>query len=251
MLYQLPKPAIIAHRGASLYAPENTLPAFQLAILQGADAIELDVKLSADGQVVVIHDQTIDRIIGEHGRVGELSLEVLKSLDAGSHFDIAFQGSQIPTLAEVLDNIGQRSFLNIELTNYDKITDNLPEKVADLINNHNLRHRILLSSFNPIALIRIYRLLPEVPIGLLSLPGKGGAWARSFIGKLIPYSSLHCKQTDVTTELVNRTQAKGKKLFVYTVNREEDIYRMFTMGVDGIFTDDPILAKQIFGVSNY
>jgi glycerophosphoryl diester phosphodiesterase len=67
MLYQLPKPPVIAHRGASLYAPENTLPAFQLAILQGADAIELDVKLSADGQVVVIHDQTIDPTTGEHG----------------------------------------------------------------------------------------------------------------------------------------------------------------------------------------
>ena len=251
MLNQLPKPAIIAHRGASLYAPENTLPAFQLAILQGADAIELDVKLSADGQVVVIHDQTIDRTTREHGRVRELSIEVLQSLDAGSHFDIVFQGAQIPTLAEVLANIGQRSFLNIELTNYDKITDNLPEKVADLIDNHNLRHRILLSSFNPIALVRIYRLLREVPIGLLSLPGKSGAWARSFIGKLIPYSSLHCEQSDVTTKLVGRTQAIGKKLFVYTVNREEDIYRMFTMGVDGIFTDDPILAKKIFGVSNY
>jgi glycerophosphoryl diester phosphodiesterase len=251
MLYKLPKPAIIAHRGASLYAPENTLPAFQLAILQGADAIELDVKLSADGQVVVIHDQTIDRTTGEHGRVRELSLEVLQSLDAGSHFDIVFQGAQIPTLAEVFDNIGQRSFLNIELTNYDKITDNLPEKVADLINSHNLRHRILLSSSNPIALVRIYHLLREVPIGLLTLPGKGGAWARSFIGKLIPYSSLHCDQSDVTTKLVSRTQAIGKKLFAYTVNREEDIYRMFTMGVDGIFTGDPILAKQIFGVSNY
>jgi len=251
MLDQLPKPAIIAHRGASLYAPENTLHAFNLAILQGADAIELDVKLSADGQVVVIHDETINRTTGEHGRVRELSLEVLQSLDAGSHFDISFQGAQIPSLAEVLDNIGQRSILNIELTNYDKITDNLPEKVADLINSHNLRHRTLLSSFNPIALVRIYRLLREVPIGLLSLSGKGGAWARSFIGKLIPYSSLHCEQSDVTTKLVSRTQAIGKKLFVYTVNREEDIYRMCTMGVDGIFTDDPILAKQIFGVSNY
>ena len=251
MLYQLPKPAIIAHRGASLYAPENTLPAFQLAILQGADAIELDVKLSADGQVVVIHDQTIDRTTGENGRVRELSLEVLRSLDAGSHFDISFQGAQIPTLVEVLDIISQRSFLNIELTNYDKITDNLPEKVAYLINRHNLKRRILFSSFNPIALVRIHRLLPEVPIGLLSLPGKGGAWARSCIGKLIPYSSLHCEQSDVTTKLVSRTQAKGKKLFVYTVNREEDIYRMFTIGVDGIFTDDPTLAKQIFRVSNY
>ena len=122
----------------------------------------------------------------------ELSLEVLQSLDAGSHFDISFQGAQIPTLVEVLDIISQRSFLNIELTNYDRITDNLPEKVADLINNHNQRHRILFSSFNPIALVRIYRLLPEIPIGLLSLPGKSGAWARSFIGRLIPYSSLHC-----------------------------------------------------------
>src|SRR5512139_2686581 len=94
----LPRPTIFAHRGASAYAPENTLAAFQMAIQQGADALELDVKLTADGQVVVIHDQTTDRTTGVKGRVSDLTLHELRNLDAGSFFDIAFQGEMIPTL---------------------------------------------------------------------------------------------------------------------------------------------------------
>ena len=125
-LSEYPQPLIIAHRGASAYAPENTLAAFELAIQQGAPAIELDAKLSCDGHVVVIHDQTVDRTTPHSGRVGELSLAELRRMDAGSHFDTCFQQERIPTLAEVFESIGPGTLINVELTNYSSPGDDLP-----------------------------------------------------------------------------------------------------------------------------
>src|SRR5512145_3180337 len=108
MLDSLPHPFIFAHRGASAHAPENTLAAFQLALAQHADGIELDVKLTADGHVVVIHDPTIERTTGAKGRVKDMSLADLRSLDAGSFFAQTFQREKIPTLEEVFETMGKR-----------------------------------------------------------------------------------------------------------------------------------------------
>ena len=180
ILDQLSKPAIFAHRGSSAHAPENTLAAFELAIRHGADAIELDAKLSADGHVVVIHDQTVDRTTDGTGKVRELTLAQLSELDAGSYFDIAFRREPIPTLEQVFQAVGYGILINVELTNYASPTDPLPEKVAGLVRKFGLEKRVLFSSFNPLALVRIRRILPEVPVGLLALPGLDGAWARSW-----------------------------------------------------------------------
>src|SRR5512143_1463332 len=100
-LTSLPQPVVFAHRGASAHAPENTLAAFELALAQDADAIELDVKLTADGQAVVIHDPTLNRTTGSQGSVKNMSLAELKSLDAGSYFSETYRGEKIPTLEEV------------------------------------------------------------------------------------------------------------------------------------------------------
>lgn len=248
MLNQLPRPTIFAHRGASAYAPENTLAAFELALRQGADAIELDAKLTRDGQIVVIHDQTVDRTTEGTGQVKEKTLAELRRLDAGSHFDVAFQGEPIPTLEEVLKAVGQLTFINIELTNYASVTDALPQKVAALVKKHKLSRRVIFSSFNPIALFRIRKLLPEAPIGLLALPGKQGAWARSWLGRILVYQSLHPEVNDVNPGLIKNTHRRGCQLFVYTVNQEEDMRRLFNLQVDGIFTDDPVLAQHVLKV---
>ncbi len=245
MLNDLPRPIIFAHRGASAFAPENTLAAFELALRQGADAIELDTKLTADGQVVVIHDQTLERTTTQAGRVRDFSLAEIRKLDAGSHFDIAFKGETVPTLDEVLKAVGQLTFINIEIANYASLTDELPEKVANLVKRHKLGHRVIFSSFNPLALLRARRILQETPTGLLALPGGSGNWARSWIGGLLKYTSLHPEQRDVTPELVERAHRKGHPVFVYTVNRSDAMKRLFEMGVDGIFTDDPVLAQQV------
>jgi len=245
MLNHIPNPAIIAHRGASAYAPENTLAAFELAVRQKADAIELDAKLTIDGHVVVFHDQTLDRTTGAKGRVIDSKLADLRHLDAGSHFDVAYRGEPIPTLDEVLDLAGKRIFIIVELTNYASLFDRLPEKVAEIVKKHDLAERLMFSSFNPIALIRIRRILPEVPLGLLARPGRKGAWARSWIGTLIRYQSLNPALDDADKSLVDRTHRHGRSLLVHTVNQPEDMRRLFQLGVDGIFTDDPLTARRI------
>lgn len=246
MLGNLPRPVIFAHRGASAYAPENTLAAFELALRQGADAIELDAKLTADGHVVVFHDQTVERTTGSSGWVKDLPLAALRKLDAGSHFDFAFRGEPIPILEEVLDAVGQLAFINIELTNYTSLFDALPEKVARLIKHHKLTHRVMASSFNPIALRRIHTILPQIPIGLLARPGRKGWLARSRVGNwLVPHQSLHLAVADTTRELVEQVHKNGQLVFVFTVNRSDDMRRLFHLGVDGIFTDDPLLARQV------
>jgi len=245
MLFEaLPHPAIIAHRGASAYAPENTLAAFKLALQQGADSIELDAKLSADGHVMVIHDQTVDRTTPFHGKVGEFRLAELRKMDAGSHFDVAFKGEPIPTLEEVFKAVGQLTYINIELTNYASPFDSLAEKVAELVRHFKLSHRVIFSSFSPIALQRIRRLIPEAPIGLLAFPGIKGGLARGWPGRLIRYHSLHPEVKDTSSTLVKRLQRRGCRVYVYTVNREDEMWRLFDLGVDGIFTDDPLLAQK-------
>jgi glycerophosphoryl diester phosphodiesterase len=244
MFFDKPVPIIFAHRGASLYAPENTLAAFKLAIEQGAEAIELDVKLTADSQVVVIHDQTIDRTTNGSGKVNQLTLGELKKFDAGSYFSPEFSGEKVPTLVEVFETVDPSILINIELTNYGSPFDKLPEKVAELVVLHQRQSGVIFSSFSPLALRRIYALLPETPIGLLAIPGKLGALMRSGVNLFVPHAAIHPEKQDVTPQLIKRLHQKGKRVNVFTVNDFETMRYLFELRVDGIFTDDPILANK-------
>jgi glycerophosphoryl diester phosphodiesterase len=246
MLRNLPLPAIFAHRGSSAHAPENTLSAFELALKQQADGIELDAKLSADQVVVVIHDQSVERTTNGSGKVRELPFAALRELDAGSFFDIAFKDESIPTLEEVFETIGHQTFINIELTNYDSPFDPLPEKVAELVKRHRMGSHVLFSSFHPLVLRRIHQFLPEIPLGFLAGPGRAGFLARSYMGRLlVPYQAIHPELSDVTPSLIHRAHQQGHLVNVYTVNEEEDMRQLFNLEVDGIFTDDPLLARKI------
>jgi glycerophosphoryl diester phosphodiesterase len=214
-----------------------------LALRQKADGIELDAKLSADGQVVVIHDQTLDRTTNGSGRVSLHPLAALKELDAGEHFDSTYLGESIPTLSEVFETVGRETFINVELTNYESPRDSLAEKVAELVEHHNLADRLLFSSFNPLVLRRIHLFFPQAPLGLLALPKGAGAWARSILGRWwVPYQALHPEIQDITPGLVQGCHRRGHRVHTYTVNHAESMMLCFTLGVDGIFTDDPILA---------
>lgn len=245
MFNDLPRPIIFAHRGASAHAPENTLAAFELALRQGADAVELDAKLTADGQVVVIHDQTVDRTTDGAGTVRKMTLAELRKLDAGSHFDVSFQGEPIPTLEEVLKAIGQLTFINIELTNYASLTDELPQKTAALVKRLKLTRRVMFSSFNPIALRRVGHLLPDTPIGLLAFPGGKGWLARSWFGRLlVRYQALNPEHSDISERMLKKMHDMGRRVMTYTVNDPQEMQRLFQLGVDGIFTDEITLAVQ-------
>jgi glycerophosphoryl diester phosphodiesterase len=236
---------IFAHRGASAHAPENTLAAFELALTQNADAIELDVKLSADGQVVVIHDPTVDRTTGRKGRVKDLSLTQLRSLDAGAFFSENYRGEKIPTLEEVFEAVGKRIFINVELTNYNTPRDQLVETVCMLVKKFGLQKQVMFSSFLAANLSKTRAYLPEVPRGLLALNGLLGAWARSFGFAFGKYQALHPYLKDVTPEQIQRVHRLQRRVHVWTVNAAEDIRRLFRWGVDAIFTDDPQLALKV------
>jgi glycerophosphoryl diester phosphodiesterase len=249
MLETLPRPTIFAHRGASAGAPENTLAAFELALVQGADGIELDVKLSADGHAVVIHDATVDRTTNGHGGVRNMSLRELRSLDAGGFFAEKYRGEKVPTLEEVFEALGKRMFINVELTNYKTPADQLVESVCMLVKKFGLQKQVLFSSFLASNLSKARGLLPDVPRGLLALNGFLGAWARSFGFTFGRYQALHPHLKDVTPQQVQRVHRLKRRVHVWTVNTAEDMSRLFDWGVDAIFTDDPQLAVQVRGKS--
>ncbi|HSB65087.1 MAG TPA: glycerophosphodiester phosphodiesterase [Anaerolineales bacterium] len=241
----LKRPTIFAHRGSSAYAPENTLAAFELALEQDADGIELDVKLSADGHVVVIHDDTVDRTTNGTGRVKSMTLAEIKKLDAGSKFAPKFKPQKIPTLEEVFNAVGGKLFINVELTNYTSPTDYLPDKVVSLIKEYHLEPSVLISSFNFIALCKAQMLLPSIPLGLLTISGTTKAIYRSKLVRWNPLLALHPPLADTSPELIRTIQSSGSRVHVYTINQPQEIQNLFTMGVDGIFTDDPVLAKKV------
>jgi glycerophosphoryl diester phosphodiesterase len=243
MYDQLHKPTIFAHRGSSANAPENTIAAFELAVRQKADAIELDAKLSADGIVIVIHDQTLNRTTDGEGNVSNFSINALKELDAGIKFDESFRGEKIPTLSEVFESCGSKVFINVEITNYASPRDSLPDEIALVVKYHKLEKRIMCSSFNPIALRRFKKILPNVPLGLLALSGFPGILARN-LGIISPYQALHPEVKDTNRKLINKYHKRGFRIHSYTVNNFETMKMFFQLGVDGIFTDDPILAQN-------
>jgi glycerophosphoryl diester phosphodiesterase len=250
MIFDLTPPYFFAHRGASTCAPENTLASFQMAFDQGARLIEFDVKLSVDKQVVVIHDQTVDRTTNGKGKVNQLTLSMLKRLDAGSWFDEKFRGETIPTLDEVFNIFGKKHYLNVELTNYASPFDKLVDKVTGLVRKHGLENRVLFSSFFPTNLIRAHRLLPDVPCGQLILKGRSGWWERAW-SRLIDVQAVHPYTSDVTGDSVAHAHNRGRLVHVWTVNDPTDMQRLRNLKVDGIFTDDPQLANKIFIHSEY
>lgn len=245
MLESLPRPVIFAHRGASAHAPENTIAAFELALAQQADAIELDVKLSSDGYVVVHHDPTLDRTTSGKGPLKNMTLAELKKLDAGSFFSEKFKGELVPTLEDVFEAVGKRTFINIELTNYKTPRDELVETVCMLTKKHKMQKSVMFSSFFASNLSKARSYLPDVPRGLLALDGFLGSWARSFGFAFGKYQALHPFIKDMTQQEAARVHRLNRRVHVWTVNDEQDMRRLFGWGVDGIFTDDPQLAVRV------
>lgn len=244
MADQTRKPLILAHRGACSYAPENTMAAFRLAIEQGADGIELDAKLCADGSVVVIHDSTVDRTTNGTGKVAELAFEELQQMDAGVQFAPKYAGEKIPKLEQVLTELGEKTLINIELTSYASPGDNLPEKAAELVKETGMEKSVIFSSFHPSVLRRIRKLMPEVPAGLLT--GEGWmAWGNTFLGRRLSPQLIHPHYTKTTKALIEKAHRDGRRVNTWTVDDPREIFRLVLDGVDGIITDDPLLALRI------
>ncbi len=239
------QPLIVAHRGASTHAPENTLSAFKLALEMGADGIELDVMLSKDDELVVIHDDTVDRTTNGSGRVSDFSYDILKDLDAGKAFADRFTGERIPTLAEVFENLGGKLLINIELKNYATPNDDLTSRVIELIHKYQLTNAVMLSSFNPLNLKRADKIDPSIKLGLLTFPKFLGALLRGPFGRIYPYDALHPYFSDVTPRLVNKLHALDRKVNVWTVDDPQELQRLAHLGVDMIICNDPLATRRV------
>jgi len=239
------RPLNFAHRGASHEAPENTLAAFLLAAELGADGIELDVQLSKDGQVVVLHDFVLETTTNGHGLVRDRTLADLKALDAGSWFDPAFADQRIPTLQEVMDAVGRRLLLNIELKTRGLSDEGLAAAVVRLVEENGLLDRVILSSFNPLAVWRVRRLNPWIPVGLLYAPDLPLPLRRPWLHRLIRPEALHPHHTLVDEEYGRWAKRQGYRLHVWTVDDPGEMWRLVRQGVEAIITNRPDLLRQV------
>lgn len=239
MIEKLQTPIVFAHRGASLQAPENTMAAFELAYSLGAPALELDTMLSKDDIPVVIHDHTIDRTITGTGRVDQFNAAELINMDAGSFFSDQFKDEPVPLLRDVLKKFKEKMFINIELKNYHAPFNKLPFRVVELVKEMNMQDSILFSSFLPINLIRVRRMLLGAKTALIL--GEGLYW-RILSSKLFSYISpdyIHPYISYITPEYIEKEHKLGRHVNVWTTNDPKQVESFAKWGVDGFITDDP------------
>ena len=241
LIDQCPRPVIFGHRGASKYAPENTLAAFDLAVQQGAPAVELDTMLCRDGTPVVIHDRRLDRTTNGSGFVGQFTFEELSKLDAGSSFSAEFRGEKIPALLEVLLRYRDKLILNIELKNLHAPYDRLAEVVVRMVDELKLSHMILYSSFWPGNLRIIKRISPQSKTALLCPSGILGKFFSSPFFNQISAEFIHPNIADVNSDRLQKEHKNKRRVHVWTVNDLQVGSELIQAGVDGIITDDPAL----------
>jgi glycerophosphoryl diester phosphodiesterase len=240
----------IGHRGASAAAPANTLAAFEQAAAMGADGVELDVHLSADGVPVVIHDFAVDATTDASGQVADLTLAALKELDAGSWFSPAFSGAQIPTLDEVFETVGQRLLINVELKVRDQSAA-LAQAVAAAVERHDLADRVLISSFEPRALQQMERVAPQLPLGFLTspLPDAWLARIRLRLMRDLRTEAIHPHWRQLRAATVRRVHNRGQRIVVWTVDDAGAMQELAFWGVDAIITNRPDRLHEVLAPS--
>ncbi|MFN2341111.1 MAG: glycerophosphodiester phosphodiesterase [Halanaerobium sp.] len=235
------KTKIIGHRGGAAGFPENTLAAFKKAVELGADGVEFDVQLTKDGEVVVIHDELIDRTMSGSGLVKDHTLKELRQMSAGEFFSSEFKGEKMPTLAEVLEIVQDLEVINIELKNYLPYPG-LEEKVLKLVDQFKIRDQVIISSFNHYSLQKVKKLQPEIKTGALLMAKiinpSDYAFKRGF-------DALHLHFLTADQEIVDKAHFMGMQLNVYTVNFPESVVELLEKGVDMIMTDDLEMALKL------
>ena len=227
------RPLVIAHRGASGTRPENTLAAFRHAVALGADMIELDVQLTRDGEVVVIHDTLLDRTTDGRGPVADRTLAELRRLDAGAWFDPAWTGERVPTLAEVLTEIALP--VNVELKPAGD--DGLEARTLAVVGAAGAMGRVVFSSFEEVALVRLREKSGDATIAVL--------WESEMVSlaqermERVAATALHLRKDAATPSTVASLRSLGIVVRVWTVNDQAEMDRLAAAGIGGLFTDFP------------
>ncbi|MGE6258961.1 glycerophosphodiester phosphodiesterase [Heyndrickxia sporothermodurans] len=237
---------IFAHRGSAGTHPENTMESFVAAEKSGADGIELDVHLSKDGEIVVIHDETVDRTTNGKGYINCLTLNELKELNAGGKFK-TFQSfirvPRIPTLREVFEWMRENELkCNIELKNTKIMYPLLEEKVIQLIRDYQYENRIIISSFNHYSLVQCYRIAPEIETAPLYSDGLYMPW---IYARAIHSKSMHPNYRAAPDAIIQEAMNEGIAVRPYTVNKEKDMERLLLIGCSAIITDFPEKAVKL------
>jgi len=235
------KKLVFGHRGAKAYAPMNTLPAFELALEQGAEGVELDVHLTKDGQLVIVHDFSVDRTSNGSGLVADFTLEEIQSLDAGAWFDARFKGVRIPTLDEVFEQFGQDLLFNVEIKYEAEQSNGIEYAVRDLIIKHNMQSRVVVSSFHP-GMLQWFRAIDqEIPLGFLTMSGNIEEYAALDCEAYHPYDPL------IDDAYVRTATAQNRFVNTWTVNDPARAKQLFDLGVNVVITDQPDVIRAVLG----
>ncbi|UPT73504.1 MAG: glycerophosphodiester phosphodiesterase [Elusimicrobiota bacterium] len=230
---------VIAHRGASGHAPENTMAAFLRALAMGAPAIELDVHQTLDHQLVVAHDDDLKRCGRDRRRLKNVHWEDVSTLDVGSWFDKDFAGERLPRLEDVYDILPKNVELHVEIKRGSSVYPGIEERVVDLIHKRNASARTLVSSFDHAALYSVRSLDEKIRLGYLM----GLTTLQTALREMkdIDAESLNISARQVTARIVKAAHERGRRVLVYTVNTPAERDKLVKLGVDGIFCNYPEL----------
>lgn len=238
------RPHVWAHRGASSEAPENSLAAFARAIEIGADGIELDVQRTADGILVVTHDETIDRLTGQPGSIAQMTFSQLRQLNFAAPWP-QWPAVTLPTLDEVLDLCRSTSLrINIELKNSEVPYRGMEKQVVDRVRAFGLQDQVIYSSFNPISLWRLHQIAPAAATGFLYSEVRTRPWLPAFLAKV---TALHPSMDNLRVpELVQGAHRRGLAVHVWTVDGPSQWEQCRQLAVDAIITNQPREALAYF-----
>lgn len=240
--YSLKGTAIFAHRGSKGNRPENTLAAFREAISLGVDGIELDVHMTSDNELVVIHDETVDRTTNGSGYIKDLSLQELKKLDAGSWFSDEYKGEKIPTLEEVFELLKDTKItLNIELKNDVFDYDGIENKVIQEVGKFSYYQNVILSSFNHYSIKKCVDINPGIDTALLFMEALYEPWNYA---NLVGAKAIHVYEP-VALYYIKKEQTNRIPIRPFTVNDDEKLEFLIRNKIDAIFTDFPEKALNI------
>ena len=239
---QARRPLVIAHRGASAEAPENTIAAFELAVEHGADGIEFEVQLTGDEQPVVIHDFTLDRTTDGIGYVRDRTVRELKRLDVGKWRGSRFQGQRIQTLQEVLERFRDRTRFWIEVKADSDQTQGIEDKVVSMIEVYDVLDRVLVLSPDRRMLGRIGRLNSEIRVGVLTREPTDA------LRPLDPTIHAVCPPVQaLSRQALDDIRHAALDCYVWTVNEPAQMDRLVEWGVDGVITDVPRILRTKLG----
>lgn len=232
-------PTVMAHRGLSADAPENTLYAFSDAISVGADFIELDVQQTRDGVLVVMHDSNLKRTTGVNKDIWDVDYADVQNLDAGSWFDPAYANARIPTLEETLQFVDKWAKLNIEIKPTKHGSDTLEQDVAELITQYQYTDACYVTSFSYGSLKKVKEANPEIRTGYLMSVAYGQFYSLKYA------DAFSLNKVFVTSQVVNAAHQQGKQIFAWTVNSMSEVRSLCNLHVDSIITDDPVMVQNV------